>query len=334
MRVIQQLDSSELQPTQRVVCVGAFDGVHRGHQAVLSTAAAVAKDYGAEYTVLTFEPVPVEVFGPRNSHNIRLSLKQEREQQLSRLGVDTVVVASFDDYLRQTSAYDFANQCLRERLGAQVVVVSENHTWGADGEADIAAIKQLGADLGFAVQVVPLVTYRNQPISSSQIRQLLWAGQVAPAAQLLGRAYTVSGTVQPGKGRGRQLGFPTANLLVPEAKLVPSPGVYTGLVQGQRLGPPPVSNSNHVGWPAAISVGGSPTLATATDRRQVEVHLLDFEGDLVDAPITVNFMERLRDQHAFNTKAALKTQIAADITELRLRLKWPDEMQTPAPADR
>ncbi len=334
MRVIQQLDSSELQPTQRVVCVGAFDGVHRGHQAVLSTAATVAENYEADYTVLTFEPVPVEVFSPHNSYNIRLSLKQEREQQLSKLGVDTVVVASFDDCLQQTSAYDFANQWLRERLGAQVVVVSENHTWGAGGEADIAAIKQLGAELGFAVQVVPLVNYHNQPISSSQIRHLLWTGQVSPAAQLLGRAYAVSGTVQSGEGRGHQLGFPTANLLIPEAKLVPSPGVYTGLVQGQRLGPPPVSNSNHVGWPAAISIGGSPTFTETADRRQVEVHLLDFEGDLVDATITVSFMDRLRDQHVFNTKAALKTQIAADITELRLRLKWSDEMQPPVPADR
>ena len=325
MKVIKGLDNAEVESVPRVVTTGVFDGVHRGHQALLETAVHLADEYGAECTVLTFEPAPVEIFSPHNSHNIRLTLEEERHRELEKLEVKTLVVASFDEALRQTSAGDFAEQYLRRLLGAVAVVVSENHTWGREGEGNVDLMKQLGEELGFAVQVIPLSVSNGQPISSSQIRQLLWTGQVSEAAQLLGRLYSLSGTIQANSGRGRQLGFPTANLAVAEAKLVPAPGVYTALVEADEL-PESPATTNQGGWPAAVSVGASPTFATDTDERLVEAHLLDFQGDLVGTRMTVHFVERLRDQRSFHTAIALKTQIAADISELRIRLKSPDEM--------
>lgn len=325
MRVIEGLDNRQLEPARRVVTAGAFDGVHRGHQMVLKAAGQVASEYEAECTVLTFEPAPVEVFSPRDSYNIRLTTEQERQRELDKLGVETLVVARFDEAFQQISAGDFAEQYLHGWLGAIAVVVSENHTWGRGGEGNVDLLRRLGEQWGFAVRVVPLSTCEKEPISSSQIRRLLWAGEVSRAAQLLGRPYSLSGTVAPGSGRGRQLGFPTANLIIPAAKLVPAPGVYTALVEAEGV-PRPTTTAKEAGWPAAVSVGASPTFAQCGDKRLVEAHLLGFDGDLANATITVQLVDRLRDQRVFNTEIALKTQIAADVEELRLRLESSDGM--------
>jgi len=301
------------------VATGAFDGVHRGHQALLKAATQVANEYEAQSVVVTFEPTPVEVFSPRNSYNIRLTTKEQRQQKLEEQGVETLVVVRFDEALLQTSASDFVKQYLLGRLGAAAVVISENHTWGRGGEGDADLMRQLGEQLRFIVRVVPLLTSEGEPVSSSQIRQLLWAGEVSRAAHLLGRPYSLSGPVVPGSGRGRQLGFPTVNLIVPEAKLVPAPGVYSSLVEAPGI-TKPTTAGGVAGWPAAVSVGASPTFAQGGDKRLVEAHLLDFKGDLGNATITVHLLDRLRNQRAFNTEIALQTQIAADIQELRLRL--------------
>lgn len=328
MKVIEGVDNPRLEPTRRVIAEGAFDGVHRGHQVLLEAAAQALDEYEAELAVLTFEPAPVQVFSPHNSHNIRLTLRDERQRELQEWGVETLVVTAFDEALRETSAHDFARQYLCDQLGAVAIVVSENHTWGRRAEADVHLMKQLGRQLGFEVRVVPLATHNGQPISSSQIRHLLWAGEVGQAAQLLGRPYGLSGVVQSGAGRGQRLGFPTANLAVPDAKLVPARGVYTALAQVGAL-PSGQAGEERMDQPAVVSVGASPTFAEHEDKRLVEVHLLDFEDDLRGATVTVHFVDRLRGQRAFHTEAALKTQIAADIRELRLRLAV---SETPASA--
>ena len=331
MRVIAGLDNPLLQPARRVVAEGAFDGVHRGHQALLEAAAQAAKQYQAELAVLTFEPAPVEIFGPHDSHNIRLTLKDERQRELAKHGAQVLIVAAFDEALRQTPARAFAQRYMRDRLGAVVVVVSENHTWGHRAEADVDLMRELGGQFGFAVHLVPLSAGDGQPTSSSRIRQLLWAGEVDRAAQLLGRPYSLSGVVGSGAGRGRRLGFPTANLAIPEVKLVPGPGVYAALAQVEgRRGPTAVSD--YEGWPAVVSVGTSPTFAESSDPRLVEVHLPDFAGDLYATTVTVHFLQRLRDQRAFDCEAALQAQIAADIEELRRRLTLPGGWTAARPA--
>ncbi len=316
MQVIKGLDNPALKPARRVVADGSFDGMHLGHRAIFEAAYQKAQEYGAALTALTFEPAPVEVFGPHDSYNVRLTVARERE--LEQLGVDTLVIADFNDAFQQISAEQYARDYIARRLGSVAVVISESHSWGRHAEADASRIRQLGDKYGFEVQLVPLVTLDGEVVSSTIIRNLLWEGKVQAASRLLGRPYPLYGTAQQGTGRGTQLGFPTINLQVPQAKLVPGPGVYAGVVEAEGLATPPVTTYRS-GWPAAISVGTSPTFDPQGDNRRVEVHLLDIEVDnnCGAAGMMVYFLHRIRDQQAFETEEQLRSQIQADIDRLR-----------------
>ncbi len=316
MQVIKGLDNPALKPVRRIVADGGFDGMHLGHRAIFEAAYQKAREYKAVLTALTFEPAPVEVFSPHNSYNVRLTVAQERG--LEQLGVDTLVIADFNEAFQQISAEQYARDYIAKRLGSVAVVISESHSWGHHGQADANRIRQLGDKYGFDVQVVPLVTLDGEVVSSSTIRSFLWEGKVQAANRLLGRPYPLYGTVRQGAGRGTKLGFPTINLQVPQAKLVPGPGVYAGVVEAEGLPTPPVTTYRS-GWPAAISVGASPTFDPQGDNRQVEVHLLDIQVDNnygADG-IMVYFLHRLRDQQAFDTEGQLRSQIQADIDRLR-----------------
>jgi len=315
MHVIKGVDNPALKSARRVVADGGFDGMHLGHRAIFEAAYQKAHEHKAALTALTFEPAPVEVFSPRDSYNVRLTVAQERG--LEQLGVDTLVVADFNEAFQQISAEQYARDYIAGRLGSVAVVISESHSWGRNAEADANRIRQLGDKYGFEVQVVPLVTLDGAVVSSTTIRNFLWAGKVQAASRLLGRPYPLHGVAQPGTGRGTQLGFPTINLQVPQAKLVPGAGVYAGVVEAEGLPPPPVPTYRS-GWPAAISVGTSPTFDPQGDNRQVEVHLLDIEVDnnCGVAGMMVYFLHRIRDQHAFETEEQLRSQIQADIDRL------------------
>ncbi len=316
MQVIKGLDNPALKPARRVVADGSFDGMHLGHRAIFEAACQKAREYKAALTALTFEPAPVEVFSPHNSYNVRLTVARERE--LRQLGVDTLVIADFNEAFQQISAEQYARDYIARRLGSIAVVISESHSWGRHAEADARRIRQLGDKYGFEVQLVPLVTLDGEVVSSTTIRNFLWAGKVQAASRLLGRPYPLYGTAQQGTGRGTSLGFPTINLQVPQAKLVPGPGVYAGVVEAEGLATPPVPTYRS-GWPAAISVGTSPTFEPQGDNRRVEVHLLDIEVDnnCGVAGMMVYFLHRLRDQQAFDTEGQLRSQIQADIDRLR-----------------
>ena len=330
MQVIKGLDNPALKPARRVVADGGFDGMHLGHRAIFEAAYQKAREYKAALTALTFEPAPVEVFSPHDSYNVRLTVAQERG--LEQLGVDTLVVADFNEAFQQISAEQYARDYLVGRLGTVAVVISESHSWGRHAEADASRIRQLGGKYGFDVRVVPLVTLDGEVVSSSTIRNFLWQGKVQPASRLLGRPYPLYGVAQPGSGRGEELGFPTINLQVPPTKLVPGTGVYAAVVEAEGLPAPPVATYRS-GWPAAISVGASPTYDPEGDTRLVEVHLLDINVDNACGTdgMMVHFLHRLRDLRTFDTEEELRSQIQADIDQLRREFNLPNTMPLSKP---
>ncbi len=295
-----------LPPAQRprAVTLGAFDGVHRGHEALLEVARETAEMTAAEMAVLTFEPTPVEVFGRLGRPDVRLTLPEERRQLLQEAGVECVIVAAFDEELRQTPPEEFVRRVLLEAVGATSVVVSETHTFGRGGRGNMSDLMRLGCDLGFAVRVLPLLVNGGASISSTRIRELLWAGRVEEANGLLGREYSCRGPVVPGDGRGRTLGFPTANVVVPTPKLVPGEGVYAGRARVEGSGET---------WAAAIVVGPSPTFKNDEDQRRVEAHLLGFSGNLLGRQVSLTFTRFLRDQRRFAGREELIAQIRADV---------------------
>jgi len=330
MKVIKGLDNPALKPIRRVVADGGFDGMHLGHRAIFDTAREIATQQGAALTALTFEPTPVEVFSPHDRHNIRLTLAEERG--LEQLGVETLIIARFSKHFQQISAEQYARDYLVGRLGTIAAVISESHSWGRRAEADASRIRQLGGKYGFDVRVVPLVTLDGEVVSSSAIRNFLWQGKVQPASRLLGRPYPLYGVAQPGSGRGEKLGFPTINLQVPPAKLVPGTGVYAAVVEAEGLPAPPVATYRS-GWPAAISVGASPTYDPEGDTRLVEVHLLDINVDNAcgTGGMMVHFLRRLRDLRTFTNEEELKAQIQSDIDQLRREFNLPNTMPLSKP---
>jgi len=282
VKVVHQAD--ELGPSERVVAIGSFDGVHSAHRRVLEAAQAE----GSSVTVVTFWPHPRLVLGNRVE---LLSTLERRLELLADAGVAETLVIEFTPDLARREAADFAESLLR-RIGTQVIVVGENFRFGRAAAGDPALLQRLG----FEVRAVPLV----EGVSSSEVRTLLRDGDVAGAAQLLGRPPELDGTVVLGSQRGGTLGYPTANLAVLPDLLVPAYGIYAGSALGHR---------------AAISIGVNPHYGGG--ERRIEPHLLDFEGDLYGRRLVVELWRRLRDERAFATEAELVAQIAHDVEETR-----------------
>ncbi len=269
----------------RSVAVGTFDGVHRGHRRVVEAAQAA----GLPTTVVTFDPHPRTALGNR----VELLTTLERRLELLRgLGVDDTLVVPFTSDLALKTAEEFAESVLRP-LGATVIAAGENFRFGRSRSGDLDTL----AELGFDVRSVQIV----EGISSSRIRQLLAAGGIQGAAQLLGRPPEVEGTVVAGDARGGTLGYPTANLAVPGDLLVPAHGIYAGQAEGNR---------------AAISIGVNPHYGG--EERRVEAFLLDFEGDLYGKRLVIELWRRLRDERAFASEQELIDQIGRDVEAAKL----------------
>ena len=299
------LENLPPNPAACAVTEGAFDGVHCGHQALLRAAREAAAEIGARTAVVTFEPTPAEVFRRLPRADLRLTVAEERREALEALGVDVVVVAEFNEALQQLEPEQFVRQILVQGLNARAVVASETHTFGHKQGGNIYTLTRLGCELGFEVRVLPLTDHEGEHVSSTRIRELLWAGQVEEANRLFCREYTCFGEVITGEGRGRKLGFPTANVSVPRPKLLPAEGVYAGWAclradRTQR-------------WPAAIALGSTPTFELPADPRRLEVHLIGFEGDLVGRELLVGFSRQLREQRAFAGVEELVAQIRQDV---------------------
>ena len=277
-------EPAELPPARRAVAVGTFDGVHRGHRHVLDA----ARRTGLRTTVVTFDPHPRAVLGGR----VELLVTPERRLELlEEAGVEDVLVLPFDEKLAALSAEEFAEQVLRG-IGAETIAAGETFRFGRGREGDLDLLARLGLD----VRRVPLM----ENVSSSRARELLHAGEPEQAAKLLGRPPEVEGVVVRGDGRGRELGFPTANLDVPEQLLVPPDGVYAGSALDRR---------------AAVSIGTNPHFDGV--ERRVEAHLLDFDGDLYGQRLIVEIWSPIREQRRFDSLEELVAAIGDDVERTR-----------------
>jgi riboflavin kinase / FMN adenylyltransferase len=287
------------------VTVGNFDGVHRGHQALVAVAVEDARAASGTAVVLTFDPHPSRVLSPDRAPSALMTLDQKADI-LAGLGVDKLAVLPFTRELASESPEDFARLVLAEALGARLVVVGSNFRFGRGRTGDVERLTGLGARLGFRVHGVPPLLHEGAPISSTRIREALFRGAVEAVPPLLGRRFFVEGTVVPGAGRGKQLGIPTANLDVVNETL-PGRGVYACFVRlrGER-GPL---------RPSVLNLGRRPTFGGG--ETTVEAHLLDFEEDLYGESLRVEFVRRLREERHFSGVSALVEQIRRDVEEAR-----------------
>jgi riboflavin kinase / FMN adenylyltransferase len=293
-----------------VVTIGEFDGVHRGHQRVVSRARQAASELGLPVAVVTFDPHPDEVIRP-GSHPPLLATGRRRLQLLAGLGVDAVCVIAFTLEFSRLSAEEFVRTVLVERLHAARVVVGADFRFGHKAAGDVALLAELGEKYDFTVEGVPLLTEDGVTVSSTGIRELLTAGDVAEAAKQLGRPHRVEGVVVRGHQRGRALGFPTANLRTPEHTAIPADGVYAGWLVS--LDP---AGEEAERWPAAISVGTNPTFGG--EERTVEAHALDRDDlDLYGAYVGTDFVARLRATVKFDSVQTLVAQMHIDVGDAR-----------------
>ena len=298
-------------PAGTTVTVGTFDGVHLGHHAVLVEIVARAKLAGRKSVLVTFEPHPLEIVNPQAAPPL-LTSPEERREALAETGLDYVVFLRFDRELSGYSPERFVREVLIGRCGMRELVIGHDHGFGRARSGDVETLRRLGKTDGFAVDVVAPVETGGHPVSSTQIRRAIAGGDLAGAARLLGRPYSVSGRVVPGAGRGRTIGIPTINLgEVPARKLMPPDGVYAAWVEwrGGRVG-------------GMLNQGARPTFGEAS--RAVEVHLFDFAGDLYGEWVKVEWVSRLRDTRRFASADQLMAQLALDREHARQTL-WPDD---------
>ena len=285
--------------SQAVVTVGTFDGVHRGHVAVLEEIARRAKERGLHSVLVTFEPHPLEVVNPQAAP-LLLTLPEEKRLVLAGTPIDRVAFVPFTPELRGLAPEAFVREVLEARFQLAELVIGYDHGFGRGRTGDVELLRRIGREDGFAVDVVPAVLLDGRPISSTAIRRAVAGGDLAWAARALGRPYAVTGTVGRGAGRGRSLGVPTVNVAPPSPrKLLPPDGVYACTVAwaGGERG-------------AMVNLGARPTFGEAA--RVIEAHLLDFDGDLYGRTLTVAFMSRLRDTVRFGSVEELRAQLARD----------------------
>jgi riboflavin kinase / FMN adenylyltransferase len=294
-----------------VVTVGNFDGLHVGHQEILRIVTERARARRGESAVYTFEPHPRKVLRPDDAPRLLTTLEQKLEL-IDDAGVDVVVVERFDAEFARRSAEEFVREVLHARLRPEEVFVGYDFRFGHDREGSMRTLTELGPHLGFAVTIVPEVTVGGRDVNSTRIRELLAAGNVEEAGQLLGRPYRVRGLVVEGDRRGRSLGFPTVNL-APENEVLPAQGVYAGRLRVLGDG----RGEEEGERPAVVNVGRRPTFKDAAAPVLAEAHVIDWSGDLYGRRVELSFLHHLREERRFPDVAALRSQIEADRDEAR-----------------
>ena len=293
-----------------VVTIGVFDGVHRGHQRIVVRAAEAARELGLPLVVVTFDPHPSEVIRP-GSHPPMLSSLRRRVQLLAEFGADAVCILPFTLEFSRLSPGEFVRAVLADRLHARRVVVGENFRFGYRAAGDLALLAELGEKYDFRAEGIPLLAQDGVTMSSSAIRDLVAAGDVAGAARGLGRPHRVEGVVVRGEQRGRALGVPTANLETAEHTAIPADGVYAGWLASLDA-----DGQETERWPAAISVGTNPTFDG--QHRVVEAYALDRDDrDLYGVHVAVDVAARLRGMVRFDSVDELVAQMRADIAAAR-----------------
>jgi riboflavin kinase/FMN adenylyltransferase len=290
-----------------VVTVGVFDGVHVGHQRLLTEARSLADANGGPLVVVLFDRHPDTVTHPETAPPLLSDLRQ-RIELLDDLGVDVTYVLRFDEERSLEPPEDFVREVLAGFLDAAVYISGEDHHFGHRAKGDIALVGELGAGLGLKVVAVPLLRGDDgEPVSSTLVRRVLTGGDVAATTPLLGHPFELRGVVEHGDARGRTIGFPTANVAVAGDMALPKDGVFAGWY----IRP---SGEEH---PAAINIGRRPTFYDENGLLLVEAHLLDFDGDLYGERPRVRFAQRLRDEVRFDGLESLKAQLRKDVEKTR-----------------
>jgi riboflavin kinase/FMN adenylyltransferase len=316
MQTLRDLDECPRPEAGTAVTIGAYDGVHLGHQAVIATVRRLAEERGLATAVVTFDRHPASVVRPESAPRLLTDLDQKLEL-LEATGVDYALVVHFDEERSKESPEDFVKEVLVDCLHAKLVVVGADFHFGHQRRGNVALLEQMGREYGFEVMGLSLVGPDGAPardelqVSSTAIRRALVAGDLATANAMLGHEYEIRGEVQHGDERGREWGFPTANVAVPEDILLPSDGIYAGWYErpsGERV-------------PAAISLGRRPQVYEDQPYRLLEVHLIDWQGDLYDEVAKVRFVARLRDESKFESVDALLEQMHRDCAEARQLLR-------------
>ena len=300
MQIVRHTDGQTLILPRSVVTLGNFDGIHRGHQALIGGAVADARRMNIASVVLTFEPHPLEILAPERAPKMLLAHKDKMEL-LRSLGVDVVVMQNFDLAFAKLSAEEFVRGILVDRLKAAKIWVGQGFRYGQGRRGTVEDLVRWGAGLDFKVAAVDPILVEGAPVSSSRIRQLITDGRVDEVEPLLGRYHFVSGRVVSGHRRGREIGFPTANISS-RTEVLPADGIYATLFSlGERR------------LLSVSSVGLNPTFGAGP--RTVESYILNFREDIYGAPVKLAFVKRLREEKKFASVAALTAQIRQDVAD-------------------
>lgn len=317
MHVVTSLDACPDPPAGSVVTIGAFDGVHLGHQALLRLVRDQAAERGLPTALVTFDRHPAQVVRPESAPKLLTGLAQKLELLEGTGLVDHAIVLTFDETRRRESAEDFVTEILTACLRARLVVVGADFHFGNGRRGNVALLERMGRDLGFEVVGLDLVSADDGrdpaavTYSSTLVRQRLAGGDVRGAAEILGRVHAVRGTVVEGDRRGRELGFPTANVAVPEEICLPAAGIYAGTFTGD----------DGVERAAAISLGHRPTFYSDQAYLLLEAYLLDFSGDLYGQVASVGFVDRIRSEERFDSVEALVAAMNRDVEAARRLLE-------------
>ncbi len=316
MRVLRDIDECPRPPAGTAITIGAYDGVHLGHRAVIGTVERHAEERGLETAVVTFDRHPASVVRPESAPRLLTDLDQKLEL-LAATGVDYTLVIHFDEARSHETAEDFVHEVLVGCLNAKLVVVGADFHFGHQRRGNVPLLEQMGRELGFDVLGLSLVGPNGAPardeeqVSSTAIRRALIAGDLGAANAMLGRPYEVRGTVERGAQLGRTWGFPTANISVPDEILFPANGIYAGWYErptGERLA-------------SAIGLGLRPTVYDDQEHPSLEAYLLDWEGDLYGEEAKLQFVARLRAEEKFDSVDALIEQMHRDVAEVRMHLR-------------
>ncbi len=307
MRVYRSLEGVHI--TKPVVSIGVFDGVHRGHRYLFEKMKEEARRLGGDTLVITFWPHPRLVLNHEPERIRYLSTIQGKEELIAACGIDHLVILEFTERIRSMDARTFVEEVLVKQVGVKVLVMGFDHVFGRDRKGDFAMVSALGRELGFRVVRVEALVIDGKIVSSTLIRDLLWAGDVATAEKMLGYPYFIMGRIVDGKRLGRSLGFPTANIRPDdEHKLIPRDGVYAVRVY--------LSGKEYGGM---LNIGIRPTVSDGFPRKTIEVHIFDFHGDIYGQDVKVVFVERIRDERKFAGVEELAVQLQKD-KETALRL--------------
>lgn len=286
-----------------IITVGAFDGVHLGHREILHKLKNKAKELSLQTVVVTFWPHPSHVIG---KPLILINTLEEKRNLIKAQGIDEIIILPFTHEFSKINSHSFIKEYLIDQFGMKYFLIGYNHHFGSDRQGDIHVIRQYGHQYGFEVEKASPVEVEGEKISSTKIRHLLLEGKIETANLYLGYTYYLTGNVVKGQMLGRTIGFPTANIQVEEYKLIPKDGVYAVKVR--------VSGKE---YPGMLNIGHRPTVNKGAPKKTIEVHLLDFNSDIYDCTVEVEFIKRLRDEVKFPNLEELKNQLSKDMIQVK-----------------